>query len=74
MARITAGTSKTGRGTMTAPVTIGDDVWIGGGVIVLPGVTIGDRSTIAAGAVVSRDVPPDSLAVGSPARVTRELT
>jgi maltose O-acetyltransferase len=60
--------------TMTAPVTIGDDVWLGGGVVVLPGVTIGDRSTVAAGAVVTRDVPPDSLAVGSPARVARDLS
>lgn len=59
--------------TMTAPVTIGDDVWLGAGVIVLPGVTIGDRSTVAAGSVVTRDIPPDCLAVGTPARVVRDL-
>lgn len=59
--------------TMTAPITIGDDVWLGAGVIVLPGVTIGDRTTIAAGSVVTRDIPPDSLAVGTPAKVVRDL-
>lgn len=59
--------------TMTAPVTIGDDVWLGAGVIVLPGVTIGERSTVAAGAVVTRDVPPDCLAAGTPAQVIRSL-
>jgi maltose O-acetyltransferase len=59
--------------TMTAPVTIGDDVWLGSGVIVLPGVTVGARSTCAAGAVVTRDVPPDSLAAGTPATVIRDL-
>jgi maltose O-acetyltransferase len=59
--------------TMTAPVSIGDDVWLGAGVLVLPGVTVGDRSVIAAGAVVSEDIPPDSLAVGIPARVVRSL-
>jgi maltose O-acetyltransferase len=59
--------------TMTAPVTIGDDVWLGSGVIVLPGVTVGDRSTVAAGAVVTRDIPPDSLAAGTPAKVIRDL-
>ncbi len=55
------------------PITIGDNVWIGGGVIVCPGVTIGDDSVIGAGSVVTRDIPPRSLAVGNPARVIREL-
>jgi len=55
------------------PVTIGDDVWIGGGAILCPGVTIGDRSVIGAGSVVTRDVPADSLAVGNPCRVIRRL-
>lgn len=59
--------------TMTAPITIGDDVWLGSGVIVLPGVTIGDRCTVGAGSVVTDDVPPDCLAVGAPARVIRRL-
>jgi maltose O-acetyltransferase len=56
-----------------APITIGDNVWLGGGVIVLPGVTIGDDSVIGAGAVVTKDVPAGVLAVGNPARVVREL-
>lgn len=55
------------------PVRIGDDCWLGGGAIVLPGVTIGDRSVVGAGAVVTRDVPPDSLVAGNPARVIRKL-
>lgn len=55
------------------PITIGDNVWLGGGVIVCPGVTIGDDCVIGAGAVVTRDVPARSLALGSPARVVRQL-
>ena len=55
------------------PVTIGDDVWIGGNVTILPGVTIGDRAVIGAGAVVTQDIPADSLAVGAPAHVVRKL-
>lgn len=50
------------------PITVEDDVWIGAGSIILPGVTVGARSVVGAGAVVSRDVPPDSVAVGVPAR------
>ena len=56
-----------------AAIRVGDDCWIGGGVIVCPGVTIGDRSVIGAGAVVTRDIPADSVAVGNPARVIRTL-
>ena len=56
------------------PITVGDDCWLGGGVIVCPGVAIGDRSVIGAGAVVTRDIPADSVAVGNPARVIRTLT
>jgi len=52
-------------------ITIGEDVWIGAGVIVLPGVTIGDRSIIGAGAVVTRDIPSESIAVGVPAKVIK---
>ncbi|MBL3669264.1 sugar O-acetyltransferase [Streptomyces sp. M2CJ-2] len=55
------------------PITIGDNVWIGGGAIVLPGVTIGDNSVIGAGSVVTKDVPPNVVAVGSPARPVRTL-
>ena len=55
------------------PVTIGDDVWIGGNVTILPGVTIGDRAVIGAGSVVTEDIPADSVAVGAPARVVKEL-
>ena len=63
------------RGKETArPIVIGDDVWIGGGGIVLAGVTIGDRSVIGAGAVVTRDVPSDVVVVGNPARIVRRLT
>lgn len=55
------------------PVTIGDDVWVGGGAIVLPGVRVGSRSVIGAGAVVTRDVPEGVVVAGNPARVVREL-
>ena len=56
-----------------SPITIGDNVWIGGGAIVLPGVTIGDNSVIGAGAVVTKDVPANVVAVGNPARVIKAL-
>ncbi|WP_437049321.1 sugar O-acetyltransferase [Streptomyces sp. enrichment culture] len=55
------------------PITIGDNVWLGGGAIVLPGVTIGDNSVIGAGAVVTKDVPANVVAVGNPARPVRDL-
>ncbi|UVJ39590.1 sugar O-acetyltransferase [Arthrobacter sp. CJ23] len=55
------------------PITIGDNVWLGGGAIVLPGVTIGSNSVIGAGSVVTKDIPANSLAVGNPARVIREI-
>ena len=51
-----------------APITIGSNVWIGGGAILLPGVTVGDDAIIGAGAVVTRDVPAGATAIGSPAR------
>jgi maltose O-acetyltransferase len=56
------------------PVTIADNVWLGGGVIVLPGVTIGESTVVGAGAVVTRDLPANVVAVGNPARVTRSIT
>ncbi|GAA1574064.1 sugar O-acetyltransferase [Actinomadura kijaniata] len=55
------------------PITIGDNVWLGGGAIVCPGVTIGGDSVIGAGAVVTRDVPANVVAVGNPARPVREI-
>ncbi|MDH2413608.1 sugar O-acetyltransferase [Nocardioides sp. CER19] len=55
------------------PITIGDNVWLGGGVIVCPGVTIGENTVVGAGSVVTRSLPADVVAVGSPARVVREL-
>lgn len=55
------------------PIVIGSNVWIGGGAIVLAGVTIGDNAVIGAGAVVTKDVPADSVAVGNPARVIKQL-
>jgi maltose O-acetyltransferase len=56
-----------------APIVIGDNVWLAAGVIVCPGVTIGDDTVIGAGSVVMRDVPARVLAVGNPCRVVREL-
>ncbi len=56
-----------------APITLGDNVWLGGGVIVCPGVTIGDDTVVGAGAVVTRDLPAGVVAVGNPARVLREI-
>jgi maltose O-acetyltransferase len=55
------------------PVTIGSDVWVGGGAIICPGVTIGDRTVIGAGSVVTKDVPADVFAAGNPCRVLRKL-
>ena len=57
----------------SAPVTIGDHVWIGSMVIILPGVSIGDYAAIGAGSVVTKDIPANCLAVGNPARVVRQV-
>lgn len=54
-------------------VTIGDNVWIGGGAIICPGVTIGDNTTIGAGSVVTKNIPSNVLAVGNPCRVIKNL-
>jgi maltose O-acetyltransferase len=55
------------------PVDIGADVWVGGGAIICPGVTIGARCVVGAGSVVTRDLPPDVFAAGNPCRVVRRL-
>lgn len=55
------------------PIVIGDNVWLGGGVIVCPGVTVGADTVVGAGSVVTRDLPSGAVAVGSPARVIRQL-
>ena len=55
------------------PIEIGSDVWVGGGAIINPGVTIGDRAVIGAGSVVTRDVAPGVFAAGNPCRVIREI-
>ena len=59
--------------TYALPVTIEDNVWIGGGVIILPGVTIGKNSVIGAGSVVNKSIPPNSLAVGNPCKIIRKI-
>lgn len=56
------------------PVSIGADVWIGGAAVICPGVTIGDKSVIGAGSVVTRDIPAGVFAAGNPCRVIREIT
>lgn len=56
------------------PVTIGDNVWIGGGAIILPGVTIGDNSVIGAGSIVNKSIPPNVMVAGNPAKVIRDLS
>lgn len=56
-----------------APITIGNNVWLGGGVIVCPGITIGDNTTIGTGSVVTKDIPANVVAVGNPCRVIKEI-
>ena len=58
---------------MAKPIFVGDNVWFGGNVIVLPGVTIGNNSVIGAGSVVTKNIPDNVVAVGNPCRVVREL-
>ena len=55
------------------PIVIGDDCWIGGGAIILPGITIGSRCVIGAGSVVTKDIPDDTFAAGNPAKKIREI-
>ena len=56
------------------PITVGNNVWFGGNVVVLPGVTIGDNVVIGAGSVVTKDIPSNVVAVGNPCKVLREIT
>jgi maltose O-acetyltransferase len=56
------------------PIRIGNDVWVGGGAILCPGITIGSRTVIGAGSVVTRDLPEGVFAAGNPCRVVREIT
>lgn len=62
----------TGR-ELGSPISVGNNVWIGGGAIILPGVSIGDNAVIGAGSVVTRDIPANVVAAGNPCRVIREL-
>ena len=57
-----------------APITIGNDVWLGGNVSVLPGITIGDNCVIGAGSVINKDIPANTVAVGIPCKVVKSLT
>lgn len=61
------------QGVSTTPVFLGDDIWIGANAVVLPGVSIGNHSVVAAGAVVTKDVPPHSLVAGVPAKIIRQI-
>lgn len=56
------------------PITIGDNVWIGGNVVILPGVKIGDNVVIGAGSVVTKDIPDHVIAMGNPCKIVREIT
>ena len=58
---------------LAKPITIGDNVWIGGGAIVCPGITIGDNTTIGAGSVVTKDIPDNKVAAGNPCKIIRNL-
>jgi len=60
--------------TSKASITIGDDVWVGAGAVILPGVTIGRGAVVGAGSVVTKDVAPYAICAGNPARVLRVRT
>ena len=61
------------QGVSTTPITIEDDIWIGANAVILPGVTIGNHSVVAAGAVVTKNVPPHSLVAGVPAKIIKQI-
>lgn len=71
------GTSNDGKfqfcKTMTAPVVIGDNVWIGGGTVILPGIHIGNNTVVGAGSVVTKDIPDNVVAIGNPCRILRKI-
>lgn len=74
LATLNHGIAPEDRGTLyPTPIVIGKNVWIGAGTTVLPGVTIGDNSIIGAGSVVTKDVPPNTIVAGVPAKVIRRL-
>lgn len=56
------------------PITIGNNVWIGGSCVILPGINIGDNSIVAAGSVVTKDVPANTIVAGNPAKILRQIT
>ena len=56
------------------PITIGNNVWIGGNVVINPGITIGDNSVIGAGSIVTKDIPANVIAVGNPCKILRQIT
>ena len=66
-------TERNTRREWAKPVTIGNSVWIGGNVTILPGVTIGDNCTIGAGSVVTHDIPANSVAAGNPAKIIKKI-
>ena len=61
-------------GMYSFPVTIGDNVWIGGNSVILPGVTVGNNVVIGAGSIVAKDIPDNMIAAGNPCRIIREIT
>ena len=72
--KIKTETQKSFRQNLLFPVKIGNGVWIGSNVVVLPGVTIGDNTVIGAGSVVTKDIPANVVAVGNPCKVLRPIT
>ncbi len=69
------GIAPSARRTLTSkPVVLCDNVWVGAGAIILPGVTVGENSVVGAGAVVTHDVPPNTVVAGSPAGIIRKIT
>jgi maltose O-acetyltransferase len=67
------GSESAGYVTQAFPVRVGDRVWIGGGAILMPGVEIGENTTVGAGSVVTKSIPANSFAAGNPCQVIREL-